>query len=268
MVAATAVRERIEAPVNVTPYPYGLFSVLPGGNPVDQHWAFGVQWQSDCGNTVRVLEDVVCGADDMVPAADSYCTIVTADPFELYAALDDSSQGTSNAQALVKAKAQARFNAGEQAGVEIAVRRRLAAAVPSPTAVSITGYVGTEKLLAGLAYVEALLAETLGNRGVIYMTRFAATLLGMHLVTSGGSLTTKLGTPVAAIQAGSVNPPAGTFAVPTTSIIYGTGPAFLYRGPTDDYPLDRRETNDFTHIVSRPYLFGWDCAAVGASVTL
>lgn len=269
MPTAVEIREAIEVPVTATPYPYGLFSVLPGQNPIDQHWGFGVEWRSvNCGNTVRVQEDAVCATLDDTWSPDRWCTTATADPFVLYSFVERGSDAYSGARQRVADDARSRFEAGEQAGVEIAVRRRLAAAVPSPTAVSITGYAGTQKVLAGLAWVEQALAEATGNRGVIYMTRFAATLLGDYLKTSGGTLTTPLGTPVAAILSGTTNPPDGTFAVPTATTIYGTGPAFLYRGEVDEFPINQMSTNDWQHKYGRPYLFGWDCTAVAASVTL
>ena len=79
-----------------------------------------------------------------------------------------------------------------------------------------------------------------------------------------------LGTPVAVEATGDDGA-----AVPTTALIYGTGQLVLYKGPVETEQFVEvgvraaaLGVNDARVKAWRPWLVGWDCVAVAATVTL
>jgi hypothetical protein len=255
-------RNAIQAPVGVTPHPYGVDSVVAATTPGDPHWMAGVEWTSNvCGGARYTTASVCDDATDNF-TLDRWCKLMGFDPFTVYSWSETSTFSGRNEGG--EAQAIDRLRAGEQAAVEMRLRELLAAAVPSPTAVAVSTYAGTEKLLGGLAFVESKLRGQYPGNGVIHLDVFGASLLSAYLRPQGNRLLTALGTPVA------VEASAGDLAatVPTTSTIYGTGPLVLFRGTEDVTTVLNRDVNDWIGQASRTYIVGWDCVAVGATVTL
>jgi hypothetical protein len=255
-------RNAIEAPVGVTPHPYGVDSVVAATTPGDSAWMIGVEWASDVCGGARYSDASVCDDATDNYTIDRWCKLMGFDPFTVYSWSETSTLSrrsiTSESQALT------RLRAGEQAAVERKLRAQLAAAVPSPTAVAVTGYAGLDKLRAGLAWVESKLRGQYPGNGVVHLDVFTASLLGDHLRPQGSRLFTTLGTPVV-VEATTGD---DGVAVPTTSVIYGTGPLVMFRGSEDVTSVLNRDVNDWLGQASRTYLIGWDCTAVGATVTL
>ena len=169
-------------------------------------------------------------------------------------------------------QARNRFIAAEQWGVENKIATELATAgAAAASVIDIAPLVHAQKSIPDkyqtmLAHVESQLSVLTGNEGIIYMSRFAASMLSTVLTTSGGMLRTVLGTPVAAMG-GWPDVTANTLI--TQDVIYGTGPVKAARGEIDVYNgTGDLSVNDASIIVQRTYSFGWDCGVVGSSVTL
>lgn len=243
--------ETVAAPA-ATPYRFGLFSVVAPAADAESTWeGFGVQWQSMGCALPRVTFDP-CIVDNVDPLElDSYCVIPQYQPFTVY----QQTASTPRNQTRDIAATRARLLEVEQFGVERQLWADLAADVTE---------VATGSLIEGLALVEQMLVEAYPATGIIHMNRYSAIRLGDQLVVEGGRLTTRLGTPVVA----GAGYGAVTGADPTTVSIYGTGPLVLRRGLVDEVSVPTPESNDVAVLASRTYVVGWDCAAVGSTVTL
>jgi len=218
-------------------------------------------------------EDLTFCPDPLPPAAtpDRWCQWQNVRGFDVFALSETSIEHAISDDHLER-QTRDRLLAGEQSVVEAQLRAELAAAVPAPQAVSITGYTGRDKLIAGVAYVEQRLIERYPSLGVLHVDRFAGALVGDYLRSYGGRLVSPLGTPVAVEATGDDTP-----AVPTTALIYGTGQMVLYKGPVETEQFVEvgiraaaleLGVNDARVKAWRPWLVGWDCVAVGATVTL
>lgn len=246
-----AVFETIAAPPAFA-YPFGLFSVAPPSSEADSAWeGLGVQWQSMSCTVPKITYDrcIVDNVDDLTSS--SYCAVPQFQPFAVY----QQTAGALRNRDRDLAATRDRLLEVEQFGVERQLWTDLAAAVTE---------VATTNLTVGLALVEQMLVEAYPALGIIHMSRYTATRLSEELSVSGGRLTTKLGTPVAA--GGGYGPVTG--ANPTTAAIYGTGPIVIRRGGLDSVSVPTNESNDATALAFRTYVVGWDCAAVGTTVTL
>lgn len=251
IVESDAVFETIAAPTP-SPYRFGLFSVVPPSGDADTTWeGFGIQWHSMGCTLPRVTFDP-CLVDTVDPLeADTYCTIPQFAPFTVY----QQTGSTLRNQARDLPATRERLLLVEQFGVEDQLWTALAAAVTE---------VSTSTLPEALALVEQMLVEAYPAQGVIHMSRYTATLLHDHLVTEGGRLVTRLGTPV--VAGAGYDPVNGADA--TTASIYGTGPIVIRRGQVDTVTVPTTESNDAAALAFRTYVVGWDCAAVGSTVTL
>lgn len=253
----------VEAPAAV-PYRFGLFSqVAPRvadtqGISSDDHWRLGVRWVSQaCAlaktTTGKCIDD---GVQPLTP--DDFCSVSEFDPFTVYAFNDGQVVGFSLAEA--RQNAVDRLTNGEQTAAETHLWNLMTTAVTG----NITDLTAHE-VLYGLGYVEQTLAEKYGGQGVIHMSRLAATLLSHDLHTEGGRLFTVMGTPV--IAGGGYD--ALGEGVPSTGLIFGTGPLALYRGDVDtNENAVNRDINHVSIVAQRDYVLGWDCVAVAAEVTL
>ena len=258
MVAVADLREAVAAPVTL-PHRYGLFSVVSPTVDATRE-DVGITWNSDVCGGVAVSENTIC--DPTFTAYDEtlWCKELTYAPFSVYVRSSKSTGKGGDIRAQREREVRARLIVGEQSGVERKLRLMLAAADASPQAVSIAGYAGVEKIQAGVAYIEKQITDLYGALGVIHMDRFAAGLA--DLTVEGGHLRTRLGTPVAA-EADAV-----AEAVPTTTLIYGTGPLVMYQGDVEVFTGFDPAVNSVISLAVRQYVIGWDCFAVGASVTL
>lgn len=243
--------ETVAAPAT-TPYRFGLFSVVAPAADADTAWeGLGLQWRSMACALPRVTYDP-CIVDDVDPlAADTYCTIPQFQPFTVYQQTGDTLRNTSRSVD----ETRARLLEVEQFGVERQLWDDMA---------SVVTEVSTGSLIEGLALVEQMLVEAYPATGIIHMNRYSAIRLGDQLVVEGGRLTTRLGTPV--VAGGGYGAVAG--ADPSTAAIYGTGPIVLRRGLVDTATVPTPESNDVASLAFRTYVVGWDCAAVGSTVTL
>jgi hypothetical protein len=133
---------------------------------------------------------------------------------------------------------------------------------------------------AGLAQtiglLESWIATNYGSVGVIHMTRQAAEMaLAQYLLdTSGGRLTTRLGTPVAAGGGYPGTGPTGQAAAASTSWLFATPALFGYRSEVFDSSnrpgdLFDRSANALYAVAERQYLLGFDpCGVAAALATL
>jgi len=256
------------APTSV-PYRYGLFSAV-NFDQIGDHDRLGMTWRSDAcqqpGMTIGECKDPGNVAA-LVPSACGY--IGTAEAFTAYIFDEDSLAGVPLSQH--ETQARNRFIAAEQWGVENKISATLATAGAAAASIIdiaplvFAGQSIPEKYQTMLAQVESQMSVLTGNEGIIYMSRFAASMLSTVLTTSGGMLRTILGTPVAAMG-GWADVTADTLI--TEDVIYGTGPVKAARGDIDLYNgIGNLSINDASIIVQRTYSFGWDCGVVGASVT-
>lgn len=251
-----AARIEVTAPTP-TPYRYGFFSVATPSPEVDDRWSGGgIKWVSEFCTTPGITYNVCVDPDVAALEFDAGCVISEFDPFTLYASVGDS-VGKFRVTDEAITLARTRLEAGEQYGVEEQMWALLAAGEPSPVAATT--------LALGLAIVEQALAEAYPSLGVIHMSRLAATLYADQLRVEGNRLVTTLGTPV--IAGGGYGAISG--AEPSTITVYGTGPVVLKRTAIDDrIRAIHRESNTHNIIAQRTYAIGYDCAVVGATVTV
>jgi hypothetical protein len=258
MATMTALTVNVTAPP-VAPYSFGLFSVAPPGPQPDPHFgAVGlVAWESAwCGGAVGVTGSPCVQDNPAAIAVDNtVCNYSQFQPFWVYA----YSQGSAGAWLgpELEAEARDRLVDGEQFAAEQQLWAAMDAAI---TQVAVTG--GPH----GLAYVEQLLAQTYKGRGVLHMGRYAATLLSQQglLMPDGNVLRSKLGTPV--IAGGGYQQVGG--ALPATYDVFGTGPVVAMAGPATTIPAQiDRGVNDTHALAFKPYVVGWDCTAVGVTIT-
>lgn len=241
----------------VVPYRHGLFSVVPAAPPSDSHFAMmgDFVWESRwCGQNVGVTSSP-CVQDN--PAAITIdatsCDLMSYEPFWAY------SYSQASAGAVLSAESEDVAREALAAGEEYAVESRLWGLLgPAVTEVAATG--GPQ----ALAYVEQLLAQTYKGQGVIHMGRYAAQLLSQYLFADGPILRTRVGTPV--VAGGGYEQVGG--ALPATFNIYGTGPIVVVAGPASVMPAQvDRAVNDVHALAFKPFVVGWDCTAIGVTVT-
>ena len=126
---------------------------------------------------------------------------------------------------------------------------------------------GATDLNFGLAMLEEWIVYTYGSLGVIHMPRGAALIgLGAYLLDiTGGRLTTRLGTPVAAGGGYPGTSPAGVATNGEEIWLYATPAVFGYRSEvfTSGPQLDRG-TNTLTAVAERSYVLGFDPCGVAA----
>jgi len=271
LVEYSALLNLTDAPTSV-PYRYGLFSAV-NFDQIGEHDRLGMTWRSDAcqqpGITIGECKAIPPAV--VAPLVASACGYIgTAEAFTAYILDEDSLAGVPLSQH--ETQARNRFIAAEQWGVENQIAASLATAgAAAASIIDIAPLVHAQKSIPDkyqtmLAHVESQLSIVTGNEGIIYMSRFAASMLSTVLTTSGGMLRTVLGTPVAAMG-GWPDVTANTLI--TEDVIYGTGPVKAARGDIDLYNgTGDLSVNDASIIVQRTYSFGWDCGVVGASVTL
>lgn len=255
IIEAPNLYDAVDAPDH-GPYRFGLFS-LPEFNVGGDRDGFGLTWRSEaCAETGITYDVCLDPAVADLTSTTVACVEPQFDPFVVYAYLTDSmivEAGSDDADL-----ARTRFLNVEQYAVEKALEARLSAAV-APVAVLGTGEFSVRQ---ALAQVEQALAVTVKGRGVIHMSRFAATLLADRLKVEGGQLRTALGTPV--VAGGGY----ATDALPTAVTVYGTGPMVARRSGIEVVSAPRYDINSMSEIAQRTYVIGWDCGAVGATATL
>ena len=180
--------QAIDGPPRET-LPFGLFSTFAFRPPTSaERWENGVEWEALSCDLADLLEP-----DCLVPSNNSYgaCLRGEAPGFVVVAGQKSGTPG-GRADLRTEEQAVARLLATEEVSVERKVWDLLR------TATDIDDLVATN-LDEALAFAEQYMGDTYGSRGVIHMTRRAASLLGTtKLVPSGARLVTHLGSPVAA----------------------------------------------------------------------
>jgi hypothetical protein len=228
MATMTALTVNVTAPP-VAPYSFGLFSVAPPGPQPDPHFgAVGlVAWESAWCGGAVGVTGSPCVQDN--PAA---------------IAVDNTVCNYSQFQPFwVYAYSQG--SAGAWLGPELEAEAR-------------------DRLVDGEQF--AAEQQTYKGRGVLHMGRYAATLLSQQglLMPDGNVLRSKLGTPV--IAGGGYQQVGG--ALPATYDVFGTGPVVAMAGPATTIPAQiDRGVNDTHALAFKPYVVGWDCTAVGVTIT-
>lgn len=254
---------QVTAPPAV-PYRFGLFSVVEPrtsaieGVTIDEHWRLGIQWQSQsCGEVKITTGPCIDSMVSPLTPDDQLCSILSYDPFTLYAYNDDAIPGHTLAEH--EANAIARLTKGEQYGAEQHLYSLLSAEVPAPTDAS------AYPIHIGLGLAEQAISETYEAQGVLHMDRLTAMACAPFLKVEGGRMLTALGTPVvvgAGYRSGGVSPT-------DTGVIFATGPLVMYRGDIDTREnAINKAINSVSIIAQRDYVIGWDCSALGYTVSL
>lgn len=248
----------IEVPAPApTTRPFGLFSFPAASTPAGGRWEMGVWWRSRGCNQVGVTF-APCQVDDPVEELDSnvVCAVTEAPSFTVYARSDESMGGAPLSEKF--AAARDALLMGEQFAVEAALWAMLLTATPTPVAAGSAH--------EALAIVEARVSAVYGGNPVIHMGRYTATLVGLAgaLTVVGGKLTTVLN---AVVVAGAGYEPIAPDQDEPVDVI-GTGAVEIIRGDVNDLGQTfDRDTNSIMAVVERPYIVGWDCAAVRSRFT-
>lgn len=242
MVAMSALYTRVAAPA-VRPHPFGLFSVVPPLSPADDHWQAGVTWESwACLDPNTTTDPCINGGSVVVKEFEQCPNTDQYKPITVYLGV----QNSGGSAEVGEQQAQNVLADAEEFAVERWLYAQLATAVTEQAASSA---------LWALARVEDLLAKGYHGTGIIHLNRALATVLAPQLVRVGTRVETVAGTPVA-IGAGY-----------DSTAIYGTGSMAIMRGPALTSTAWNLSVNDRLSLAERTYIVGWDCLAVGASVT-
>jgi hypothetical protein len=246
----------VAAPTGV-PYRFGLFSVVDF-DQLGDHDRAGMQWLSDsCAGANITLDPCKTGDDESIdPGICSYVGI--ASPFTAYVHNVDSIAGKS--LDVHESSSRQRFIMAEQTAVEAHVFSLLNQVVADDVS-ALDAASMADQYANALASVEDSVPAITGAEGMIYVSRFGASLLASQLDKTSGMLRTKLGTPVAAMGGWE----SGVHKV------FGTGPVKAARGDIEVYNGTAGAdlaSNDVSIIAERAYAFGWDCGVVGAQLTL
>lgn len=265
------------------PLPYGLFSTFTARPQGADRWeAGGVQWESlacDLADGIgpwQVPPTSTTGLPkDLASGTSAIGSFGSALPFTVYGHFTCSPVGWTPERA--QEMALQHLLTREEYRVEQALwtgdlgnTPKLQDAGTTTVTVAGAGVAETVGLL------ENWLATNYGSVGVIHMTRQAA-VIGLArevLVTSGGRLTTQLGTPVAAGSGYPGTGPAGQAAAASTSWIFATPALFGYRSEVFDSSdrsgdLFDRSLNNLYAVAERSFLLGFDpCGVAAALATL
>lgn len=259
--------------------PYGLFSAVTFRSPTSDRWEAGTEsetltceplagigpWQCDIprDETEGLPKTIITSEGD--PAA--------ADVFTVYGTFVCSPVGWTPQRAqersaeLLMIREENRVEQAFWSG-DLDNDPNLVDSGTDLTAATAVPY------LTGLGMLEDHVATEYGSLGVIHMMRGAATygLAVGALVSTGGRLTTKLGTPVVA-GGGYPGTGPGALGAPAagTAWLYITPAIFGYRTEiftSSNRPGDLldRSTNDLHAVSERSYLLGFDPCPVGAAL--
>lgn len=270
----------VDGPVR-QPLPYGLFSALSLRPQGSDRWESGARW-----------EPLTCAKADGIGQYQAPPTSTTglpknlagnlpanglATPFTVYGHFTCSPVGWT--QAAAQEQAVAHLLNREEYAVEAAFWTGSLGNLPSlqlpgtgngyPATATVG--TGTTDIVGGLGLLEDYIGDNYGSLGVIHVTR-ATALAGiarLALVTSGGRLTTALGTPVVAGSGYPGTGPAGQAAAAGTQWAFASPALLGYRSEVFDSSnggndLFDRGLNTMYAVAERSYLLGFDPCGTAA----
>lgn len=256
----------IDAP---TPQPrkFGLYSVADV-TTAEPHALMGVEFEKNdnCIALPGVSTTNWCSTQPAKSAVAAYAGTTTFDMFNLYSVQSCAAPGGA---VLAKAQADAvrKFGYGEERGVEKQLEAALNATVgfvtPGGAPTTITG---------GIALIEQYLDTVYAGRGIILMSREAATYAIAARVVSqhGDHLETELGTFVAAsaqFGGGPSGPTAGKTWIKTVGSVQVRRGAMSVHGPL--FLGGTNATDNTSHVlVERQFVTTYDCVVAGLQATL
>lgn len=246
----------VDAPALV-PYGFGIFSVAEPRPVLEPHWRLGVKWQSQGCHATQVTTGLCIDPEVSPLTPDDYCSVLTYEPFTVYAYNNDDIPGHSLAQH--QQNAIDRLVNSEQRSVEEQLWTMM-----QTEAGGVTDLSGAP-LDYVLGYIEQRAAETYGGTAVIHMNRLTTTMMVSHLYKQGGRLVTSLNTPI--VSGGGYELVGDSPGV--VAEIYFTGPLAIWRGDIDTRQNAVNKSNNEVSIVAqRDYVIGWDCVVEGVQFTL
>lgn len=264
---------------------HGLFSAFTLRPDSRDRWESGARWEPGTCEPVDGIGQAQCDPEDTVGLPKELDSNLpgwgNASPFTVYGHFQCSPVGYSAERA--QALADDHLYAREEARVERAfwtgdlgnipnLRQTLdtdgtpvLTEVVNPTPGTAVDFV------VGLGLLEAALAESYGSIGVIHMSRLAGSVATSRQVvqTTGGRLTSHLGTPIVAGAGYPGTGPTGQVPTGNTTWMYATPALFGYRSEvfrSSNRPGDLfdRARNDLYAVAERSYLLGFDPCGVFA----
>lgn len=272
---AFAPKALVDSPTR-TPRSYGLFSVVINReNTSETRWNNGVEFSEVGCTSADAFGTQDC--DSIVSRTfDTGQGLAEGTDFTVTASFDCSPVGytVDDAQAV----ANARLITQEETQVEKALWTGGLTNSPNFSETTSTNTLTSTAVSAGVALgkVEQWLASHYGSKGIIHVTRAAATILiGVgYLVAQGQQLHTKLGTPVVAGGGYDNSGPDGKVPDDGTFWVYGTPAILMYRGDVQTVTSDSsahldRSNNDFMAIAERQYVLAYEsCGPVAAEMSV
>lgn len=239
----------VDAP-RVAPALGGLLAVADIVESTDPHIGFGIEYQSwlcEDGGYTSGCVDAPGGVPVDSPKLFGGSHIVEGVPVVVYAGIECDLFG-----APYLAQAQDRLAGSEDRLVAAAFYRHAAlGAWNAGTApVVLPGPITADNIVEAIAALEQYAGENYAGQPILHMNRAMATLaIAADVVYPGldGSLTTGLGTPVAA----SAGYPDG--------VIFITGAVHLWRTSVDTYQAPNTSTNTSIALAERTYVLSTDC---------
>jgi len=246
---------------------YGLFSAATVVEDMDSFAQNGIQTSAVCDPGVNPYPFPECptGMENPVKEGLRSESVVTADPFAIYAAEECPPLGVSNAEA--RARLRERILMGERHTVENIVYNGLVNARPllrDPEA-EILGAGAPTSIPQAVGMLEHRLSA-MGRPGIIHAPRWMAAVMDSLRIVhrSGSRITTLLGTPVAFGSGYSGAGPYGQEEPAESSWLYATPQITVYRstiyepGTFQNGAFDP-STNRLFLLSERVYVVSWPC---------
>lgn len=239
----------VDAP-RVAPALGGLLPIADIVESDDPHVGFGIEYQSwlcEDGGYTSGCVDAPAGVPVDSPKLFGGSHVVEGVPVIVYAGIECDLFGAPYLQ-----QSQDRLAGSEDRLVAAAFYRHAAlgawnagtAPVTFPTTIT------ADNIVEAIATLEQYAGEAYAGQPILHMSRYTATLaIAADVVYPGldGSLTTGLGTPVAA----SAGYPDG--------VIFVTGAVHLWRRPVNTYQAPNLKTNTSMALSERTYVLSTDC---------
>lgn len=275
-----------DGPIAV-PSRYGLYSVAQVLDDTEAHDFCGVQAEPFACNTAKVISPVCPPTVPPTKLFDDGVTLVTGDPFTVYASYHCRLPGRPLEE--IQKRALAALALGEQRAVEFTLwtggTQNAPAGTLTPrlsqpdcTVLNATpGAAGALSVPGGLAALEDYAAGVYSGTPVMHAPRgLSAYAASSHLVIKDGA---SLVTPVGSFWAfgsgysAANTGPDGTTAPAGTAWMYVTGMVQIRRSEVFLTPPDatagiNRSTNEVTQLAERSFVLLVDCACAAVLVTL